>query len=171
MLVAAKSARAHAGLSAQFAARTVERSYLAVVWGSPNPAIGAIDAPIGRSPVNRKKMAVVARAGKHALTRYRTVRRFAGGGASLIECRLATGRTHQIRVHLAHIGHALVGDPVYGRKSGSRTGLLAAAARLPRQALHAASLGFLHPVDDRPLRFASALPADMQALILSLEAL
>jgi 23S rRNA pseudouridine1911/1915/1917 synthase len=174
VLVAAKSARAHAGLSAQFAARTAERSYLAVVWGAPNPATGTIDAPIGRSPVNRKKMAVVARAGKRALTRYRTVRRFAGGAASLIECRLATGRTHQIRVHLAHIGHALVGDPVYSRtarRAADRPDLAAAAAHLPRQALHAASLGFLHPVDDRPLRFASELPADLKALITSLEAL
>jgi 23S rRNA pseudouridine1911/1915/1917 synthase len=174
VLVAAKSARAHAGLSAQFAARTAERSYLAVVWGSPSPASGAIEAPIGRSKVNRKKMAVVTRGGKRALTRYRTLKRFAGGGASLIECRLATGRTHQIRVHLAHIGHALVGDPTYGRsarRAASGSGLEAAAARLPRQALHAASLGFAHPVDGRALQFASELPDDLQILITSLEAL
>jgi 23S rRNA pseudouridine1911/1915/1917 synthase len=173
VLVAAKSARAHAGLTAQFAARTVERSYLAVVWGSPNPAAGEIAAPIGRSPANRKKMAVVAR-GKRALTRYRSLKRFAGGRASLLECRLATGRTHQIRVHLTHIGHALIGDPTYGRagkRAADQPGLAAAAARMTRQALHAASLGFTHPVDGRARRITRAAPPDMQALITSLEAL
>jgi 23S rRNA pseudouridine1911/1915/1917 synthase len=173
VLVAAKSARAHAGLTAQFAARTVERSYLAAVWGSPNPAAGAIEAPIGRSPANRKKMAVVAR-GKRALTRYRTLQRFAGGRASLLECRLATGRTHQIRVHLTHIGHPLIGDQTYGRvgkRAGDQPGLAVAAAGMTRQALHAASLGFTHPVDLRALRFASEPPPDMRALLISLEAL
>src|SRR5258708_4871906 len=102
ILVAAKSAPAHAGLSEQFASRTVERSYLAVVWGSPNPAAGEISGPIGRSATNRKKMAVVTRGGKPALTRYRTRPRFAGGAARLLRCRLATGRTHQIRVPLPH---------------------------------------------------------------------
>jgi 23S rRNA pseudouridine1911/1915/1917 synthase len=174
VLVAAKTARAHASLSAQFAARTVERSYLAAVWGSPSPASGAIEAPIGRSPANRKKMAVVGRGGKPALTRYRTERRFAGGRASLLECRLATGRTHQIRVHLTHIGHALIGDPVYGR-AGRRAGvppaLAAAAAGMARQALHAASLGFAHPADGRPVRFTRNPPADMADLLVSLEAL
>lgn len=173
LLVAAKTERAHAGLSRQFADRTVERSYLAVVWGSPSPSAGEVDAPIGRSPVNRKKMAVVSRNSKTAITRYRTLRRFAGGAASLLECRLATGRTHQIRVHMTHMGHALIGDPVYGR-SGRRVSsepLRAATARMTRQALHAASLGFVHPGTGTALRFASEPPDDMRALIVSLEAL
>jgi 23S rRNA pseudouridine1911/1915/1917 synthase len=171
ILVAAKSARAHAGLSEQFARRTVERSYLAVAWGSPNPAAGAIEGPVGRSPANRKKMAVVGRGGKAALTRYRTVRRFAGGAASLLECRLATGRTHQIRVHLAHIGHALLGDALYGRTRRGDPRLAAASARLGRQALHANSLGFVHPVSGERLSFASEPPADFRELVTSLEAL
>jgi 23S rRNA pseudouridine1911/1915/1917 synthase len=170
VLVAAKSARAHAGLVEQFATRTVTRSYQAVVWGCPNPAAGAIEAPIGRSPVNRKKMAVVAR-GKPALTRYRTLRRLAHGAAALLECRLATGRTHQIRVHLAHVGHALLGDAVYGRTRRTAPRVAAAAARIGRQALHANSLGFIHPVTGAALSFASEPPADMKELITSLEAL
>jgi 23S rRNA pseudouridine1911/1915/1917 synthase len=172
VLVAAKSARAHAGLVEQFAARTVERNYRAVVWGSPSPAQGEIDAPIGRSPVNRKKMAVVGPGkGKPALTRYRTLARYAGGGASLLECRLATGRTHQIRVHLTHIGHALIGDPTYGRGPKRNTQVAAAVDWMGRQALHAASLGFTHPVTGAALRFATEPPADMQQLIASLESL
>jgi 23S rRNA pseudouridine1911/1915/1917 synthase len=172
VLVAAKSARAHAGLTAQFAARTVERSYRAVVWGAPNPAAGEIDAPIGRSPANRKKMAVVGSGrGKTAITRYRTLARYAGGAASLLDCRLATGRTHQIRVHLTHIGHALIGDAVYGRGPRRAAPVVAAAAGMSRQALHAASLGFQHPVSGAALRFASAPPEDMRDLIASLEAL
>jgi 23S rRNA pseudouridine1911/1915/1917 synthase len=171
VLVAAKSARAHAGLVQQFARRTAARSYLAVVWGCPNPAAGAVDAPIGRSPANRKKMAVVTRGGKAALTRYRTLRRYAGGAAALLECRLATGRTHQIRVHLAHIGHALVGDAVYGRTRRGAPAVAAAAARIGRQALHANSLGFVHPISGETLSFASPPPGDMKELMASLEAL
>jgi 23S rRNA pseudouridine1911/1915/1917 synthase len=171
VLVAAKTAAAHAGLVAQFAGRTVARSYLAVVWGSPNPAAGAVDAPIGRSPTNRKKMAVVARGGRAALTRYRTLRRYAGGGAALLECRLGTGRTHQIRVHLAHIGHAVLGDAVYSRTRRSPPAVAAAAARIGRQALHANSLGFVHPVSGKPLSFASEPPRDMKELMITLEAL
>ena len=174
ILVAAKTARAHAGLTRQFAARTVERSYLAAVWGTPQPAAGEIAGAIGRSPSNRKKMAVVARGGKPALTRYRTLQRFAGGRASLLECRLATGRTHQIRVHLTHVGHALIGDPLYGagrQRAGDHPGLAAAAAAMRRQALHANSLGFLHPADGRALRFTREPPPDLAGLITSLEAL
>jgi 23S rRNA pseudouridine1911/1915/1917 synthase len=172
VLVAAKSARAHAGLVEQFAARTVDRAYTAVVWGAPVPTAGAIDAPIGRSPVNRKKMAVVGPGkGKAALTRYRTVARYAGGAASRLECRLATGRTHQIRVHLTHIGHALIGDPVYGRGAKGSSGVAVAAARIGRQALHAARLGFVHPVSGAALTFATEPPDDMRELIVSLESL
>ena len=171
VLVAAKSARAHAGLSEQFARRTVARSYLAAVWGCPNPAAGTIDAPIGRSSTNRKKMAVVARGGKAAVTRYRTLRRYGDGAAALLECRLGTGRTHQIRVHLAHIGHALIGDAVYGRTRRRDPRIVPLAARLGRQALHANSLGFVHPISGAPLQFASEPPADLRALLASLETL
>jgi 23S rRNA pseudouridine1911/1915/1917 synthase len=171
VLVAAKSARAHAGLVQQFAGRAVARSYLAVVWGAPTPAAGEIDAPIGRSPANRKKMAVVARGGKAALTRYRALRRYGGGAAALLECRLATGRTHQIRVHLAHIGHAVVGDAVYGRTRRGAPAVAAAAARIGRQALHANSLGFVHPVSGVTMSFASEPPRDIKDLLATLEAL
>ncbi len=171
VLVAAKSQRAHAGLTEQFARRTVSRSYLAVTWAAPNPAAGTIEAPIGRSPTNRKKMAVVARGGKAALTRYRTLRRYAGGAAALLECRLGTGRTHQIRVHLAHVGHALLGDPVYGRPRRGDPGVAEAAARLGRQALHANSLGFVHPITGAALSFTSEPPGELRALLASLEAL
>src|SRR5712692_4018783 len=118
LLVAAKTEVAHRALSHDFALRRVERAYNAIVWGVPAPAAGEIVGNIGRSPANRKKMAVVADArGKPAVTRYRIERRF-GDHATLIECRLLTGRTHQIRVHLAHIGHPLIGDPAYGGRAG-----------------------------------------------------
>jgi 23S rRNA pseudouridine1911/1915/1917 synthase len=149
----------------------VSRSYLAAVWGCPNPAAGTIDAPIGRSPTNRKKMAVVARGSKAAVTRYRTLRRYADAAAALLECRLGTGRTHQIRVHLAHIGHALIGDAVYGRTRRRDPRIAEASARIGRQALHANSLGFVHPVSGAPLEFTSAPPADLRVLLASLETL
>ena len=167
LLVAAKSPRAHRSLVAQFAARTIDRGYFALVWGVPAPAAGVIDRPLGRSPHNRKKMAVVDPGGKPAVTRYRVRRQAAGGALSLLECALDTGRTHQIRVHLAHIGHAVFGDPVYGR--GRRRKRLAAAAAVaaacPRQALHAFRLGFAHPHSGRRLLFETALPQDLEALL------
>ncbi|MBI3516954.1 MAG: RluA family pseudouridine synthase, partial [Proteobacteria bacterium] len=126
---------------------------------------------IGRSPTNRKKMAVVTRGGKAALTRYRTRARFAGGAASLLECRLATGRTHQIRVHLAHIGHALLGDPLYGRTRKADPRVAAVAAGIGRQALHANTLGFVHPVSGEHLSFTRPPPADLAGLLTSLETL
>ncbi|MHA1114489.1 MAG: RluA family pseudouridine synthase [Alphaproteobacteria bacterium] len=174
LMVAAKNDRAHAGLAAQFAARDIRRAYHAVAWGAPSPPQGEIDAPIGRSPANRKKMAVRARGGRAALTRYRLLRRI-GGLASLVECRLATGRTHQIRVHMASIGHPIVGDPVYGRGRGARAGAPGSPARvaakaLGRQALHASLLGFLHPVIEKPFTFESPLPNDINELIDRLEA-
>src|SRR4029077_5636052 len=116
LLVAAKNDAAHHALAADFAARRIDRHYLAVVWGMPSPREGEISGPIGRHPVDRKRMAVVRRGGKPALTHYRVVAAL-GLSASLVECRLATGRTHQIRVHLASIGHPLLGDPVYGKET------------------------------------------------------
>ena len=165
LLVVAKSDAAHEGLSAQFAAHSLERAYLAVVGGRPVPPRGTITTRIGRSDANRKKMAVLppdSRRGKHAVTHYRTIESFAA--ASLIECRLETGRTHQVRVHCASIGHALLGDPVYGRTPAPLRKVLKALP-FERQALHAAVLGFIHPVTGDELRFTSDLPADMVELI------
>jgi 23S rRNA pseudouridine1911/1915/1917 synthase len=175
LLVAAKTEAAHRALSHDFAARRIERAYDAVVWGVPLPSSGEIAGNIGRSTVNRKKMAVVADTrGKPAVTRYRIERRFSDH-AALIECRLLTGRTHQIRVHLAHIGHPLIGDPVYGTRSGravARTGPVGAEiGGFPRQALHARRLGFTHPATGEQLVFDSALPPDMHGLLANLELL
>jgi 23S rRNA pseudouridine1911/1915/1917 synthase len=174
LMVAAKNDVAHASLSRQFAARTIERLYRAVVWGVPRPAEGTIVGAIGRDPRNRKRMAVVARGGKPALTRYRVVKRLGGrGAASVVECRLATGRTHQVRVHLAYLGHPVVGDPVYAGRHGRKTAVGEAAARaaagLGRQALHAAVLGFRHPRTGEQLSFKSDVPKDINGLISSLD--
>ncbi len=173
LIVAAKNDMAHASLTKQFAERTIERLYRAVVWGVPSPAQGVIDAPIGRDPRNRKRMAVVARGGKKALTRYRVTRRLGGGSASVVECRLGTGRTHQVRVHLAHIGHPVAGDPVYagrhGRKSQAGEDAAAAAAVLGRQALHASVIGFRHPRTGKQVHFKSDLTKDINVLINSLD--
>ncbi len=162
LMVVAKTDSAHQGLSRQFAGRELSRDYLAVVAGVPTQAAGEIDGAIGRSPANRKKMAVVARGGKAALTHYRVQRTF-GTDASLVRCSLATGRTHQIRVHMASIGHPLLGDPLYGRKPR------AAHLRFGRQALHAAEITFFHPRDQRRMRFESPLPSDIRSLLCSLE--
>ncbi|MGE4218788.1 MAG: RluA family pseudouridine synthase [Alphaproteobacteria bacterium] len=183
VMVAAKNDMAHRALAAQFEDRSIERAYLAVAWGLPMPTEGEIAGNIGRDPRDRKRMAVVAAPrGKPALTRYRLLRplgrpRTGGAVASLLECRLATGRTHQIRVHLAHAGHPLIGDPVYGRLSPARRRQLAAlgaetaqlAADFGRQALHARLLGFAHPRDGAAMRFERPMPPDMQALIAALE--
>lgn len=175
LLVVAKTQRAHASLSEQFAEHTVERRYFALVWGVPRPSSGRIEGAIGRNPIDRKKMAIVTRGGKHAVTHYRVLRGF-GDWASAIECRLETGRTHQIRVHMASIGHPLIGDPVYGRADRRRKALaqeprLAAVLMLERQALHARTLGFRHPATDAWLQFESALPADLLGIETTLEAL
>ncbi|WP_191908214.1 RluA family pseudouridine synthase [Hypericibacter terrae] len=175
LLVAAKHDIAHRKLAADFASHDIERAYQAVVWGVPAKKSGEIEGNIGRHPVHRKKMTVLARGGKPALTRYRVLKSF-GRLASLVECRLATGRTHQIRVHLASIGHPLLGDPTYGRATPARLNALppkvrAVVAGFKRQALHAWLLGFEHPVTGEVLRWESPLPSDMQALISSLESI
>ncbi|MFQ6016991.1 MAG: RluA family pseudouridine synthase [Kiloniellaceae bacterium] len=174
LMVAAKTEPAHQGLIALFAERDIERAYQAIAWGVPEPRAGEIAGNIGRSPRNRKKMAVLRRGGKPGRTRYRVLRELAGGVASLVECRLLSGRTHQIRVHLTEKGHPLLGDPLYGRAGAGRLQRLPAAARaalgsLGRQALHAKTLGFRHPVTGEELRFDSQLPGDIRDLINCLE--
>ncbi|MCB2101161.1 MAG: RluA family pseudouridine synthase [Rhodobacterales bacterium] len=174
LLVVAKSDAAHHGLAAQFAEHSLDRAYQALVWGLPSPTAGRIEGNIGRSPRDRKKMAVVDKGGKPAATGYRVLRAFAGGAVSLVECRLETGRTHQIRVHMARAGHPLVGDPAYGGGgTGRRRALPDDAARalaaFPRQALHAVLIGFIHPVSGEPMRFESNLPNDINELICILD--
>ena len=170
LLVAAKNDAAHNSLSRLFEAHDIERAYLALVWGTPTPMHGLIDGPIGRSPHNRKKMAVVSRGGREARTHYRVLEHLANSCWSLVECRLETGRTHQIRVHLASRGHKVVGDPLYGGRQGSGRKMLPkitaeALMSWHRQALHAYRLGFRHPVNGEILNFESEPPSDMRALI------
>jgi len=147
LMVVAKNDAAHNSLTAQFAAHTVQRAYRAMVWGVPVPLRGTIEGNIGRSPRNRKKMAVLERGGKHAVTHYHVEKLF-GDFAALVKCRLETGRTHQIRVHMASIGHPIIGDPLYG---GRRRGKINspeirhAITNQKNQVLHAYILGFLHP--------------------------
>ena len=175
LMVVAKSEAALTALSAAFAAREeLERAYLALAWGVPAPTEGSIEGAIGRDPRERKRMAVRERGGKAARTHYRVLRVWAGA-VSWLECRLATGRTHQIRVHLAYVSHPVVGDPVYLRRIPAAARRLAEPARrqlldFPRQALHAARLGFRHPRTGAWLTFETAPPADMQALLASLDA-
>jgi 23S rRNA pseudouridine1911/1915/1917 synthase len=188
LVVIAKDNTTHAHLGAQFAKHTIERMYCALTRGAPLPRNGVIETRLARSSADRKKMAVVSdtsTAGKHAITHYWTIDSFgqqdgaaAGrGAAALVECRLKTGRTHQIRVHLAHIGAPLIGDPVYGKMrglkaSGARAQTVDAAARaFPRQALHAAVLGLIHPITGAAMRFESALPPDMAGLLEALKTL
>jgi 23S rRNA pseudouridine1911/1915/1917 synthase len=163
LLVVAKDDPTHEGLSRQFAAHTVERLYTAVVFGQPAPPAGRIEGSLARSSANRQKMAIVpAGRGKHAVTHYRMVQPLRD--ASVVECRLETGRTHQVRVHMASIGHPLLGDPAYGRTRSTHRADLAELG-FARQALHAATLGFVHPITKEKLSFASPLPADIQDLI------
>ncbi len=172
LLVAAKTEKAHAGLAAQFAAHDIDRSYDAFVWGRPQPSKGKITGAIGRSPHNRKKMAIVTRGGKTAETLYATASTF-GAVAAHVRCTLTTGRTHQIRVHMTSIGHPLIGDSTYG---SARTKLLrdvtpaggASIKSFSRQALHAAILGFQHPTTGKTLSFECPLPEDMQSLRITL---
>lgn len=162
LLVVAKTDVAHEGLARQFAAHSIERRYLAIVSGVPKTAGGTIDAPLARSSANRKKIAIVETGrGKRAVTHWRRLSMLRD--AALVECRLETGRTHQVRVHMASLGHALIGDPVYGRAGKTHRKLLD-DIDFHRQALHAAELGFIHPVTRHRLSFASEMPTDMQEL-------
>ncbi len=186
VMVVAKNDMAHKALSEAFAGHgrpgDMERIYRAIVWGSPNRKNGVIDAPVGRASADRTKRAVVpaGRAdARHAITRFTVLNRFgrkpdATAAASLIQCRLETGRTHQIRVHMAHIGHPLIGDPVYGRGFRTKADILpepakSAARAIERQALHAATLSFRHPANGESMRFETPVPADMAELIDALE--
>ena len=183
LMVAAKTDAAHAGLAAQFAAHgrdgKLERAYRALLWSRPPRHKGVISAPLARSSANRQKIAVArAGAGREAITHYRAIRSFPPGSerpvATLAECRLETGRTHQIRVHMAHIGCPVMGDETYGAGFKSSIRRLSPRAKealqaLNRQALHAATLGFEHPVTGRQMHFESPLPQDMQRLLEALE--
>jgi 23S rRNA pseudouridine1911/1915/1917 synthase len=162
LIVAAKTDPAHVGLAAQFAKHSIDRRYRAIVAGLPNPPSGTIDAPLARSAANRQKMAIVESArAKRAVTHYRLICPL--NRASMVECRLETGRTHQVRVHMASIGHPLLGDPVYGRSRPEHRETLN-RLHFHRQALHAAHLGFTHPITSEPLAFSSEIPVDMQGL-------
>ena len=169
LMVAAKNDRSHRALAAQFEARSIDRAYTAFAWGAPVRPSGEIEGNIGRSARNRKKMAVLSRGGRAALTRYRTVRRF-GDAAARLECRLATGRTHQIRVHLAWRGLPVIGDSAYGggptaaRRRALGAGAAEAVAALGRHALHAHRLGFRHPASGEALVFDSDLPNELRLL-------
>jgi len=184
LMVVAKTDLAHRSLSRAFAdhGRTgkLERRYHALAWGAPERPRGTIRTNIGRKSEQRQKMAVVSDGGKEAITHYRVLKSFGGRDeiaargsdalASLVECRLETGRTHQIRVHMAHIGHPLIGDPVYGSGFKSKMEILSEEARhavlqLNRQALHASILGFFHPVSKESLLFESEMPADMKDIV------
>jgi 23S rRNA pseudouridine1911/1915/1917 synthase len=181
-MVVAKNDRAHKALSEQFAdhGRTTDmrRAYLALVWGAPARMAGTIETYLGRSSRDRLKQAVVSEHqpdARHAVTHYQVKERFglSGGAApvaSLVECRLETGRTHQIRVHMAHIGNPLIGDQDYGRSFATKAntlpeGLREGVAGFPRQALHAAHLAFIHPATGELLTFETPLPADMEDLV------
>ncbi|MBV8092941.1 MAG: RluA family pseudouridine synthase [Acetobacteraceae bacterium] len=173
VMVIAKTEFALAALTAAFGARDLDRAYDALCWGVPCPASGEIERAIGRDPRDRKRMAVVAKGGRPALTRY-SIKQSWFAHTSLLECRLTTGRTHQIRVHLSQIGHPLVGDPVYLRRRPAASKLMPEPARtalldFPRQALHAGTLGFNHPRTGRPMAFTAPIPEDMAGLITTLQ--
>ena len=180
VLVVAKTEAAHKGLSERFAKHDMDRTYLALTRGRPRPSRGSVETDIARSPRDRKKMAVAETGtGRHAVTHFETLESYgeiskseALPAAALMSCSLETGRTHQIRVHMAHLGCALIGDPVYGRHRGIKAfgsgpafdRATQLARKLTRQALHASSLGFEHPVTGVPLEFKAELPTDMADL-------
>lgn len=161
LMVAAKTDRAHVGLARQFKDHSIDRRYKAIVSGRPKMSAGSVDAPLARSPQNRKKIAIQP-GGKRAVTHWTLVKPLYE--AALVECRLETGRTHQVRVHMASLGHPLIGDPVYGRTKKEHREVLETMG-FRRQALHAARLGFIHPVQSNALAFDSEMPADMQELM------
>ena len=162
LLVVAKTDVAHEGLAKQFAVHSIDRRYVAIVSGVPKAIEGTIDAPLARSAANRKKIAIVEGSrGKRAVTHWKRLSVLKD--AALVECRLETGRTHQVRVHMTSIGHPLIGDPVYGRSVRTH-GKILKELQFHRQALHAAELGFTHPVTKGKLSFSSAMPPDMQEL-------
>ena len=172
VLVAAKNDRAHQGLSAQFSNHSIKRIYQALIYGAPADETGKIEGTIGRHPTDRLRRSGKAKFGKHAVTRWRVAARY--GRITMVELRLETGRTHQIRVHMSEAGYPLVGDPLYpdgGRgnnlKDARLRGMITA---LGRQALHARTLGFIHPVTSEYLEFSVDLPADMAALVTYLQA-
>jgi len=171
LLVVAKTDRAHEGLAKQFAAHSIDRRYFALVAGVLARKSGTVDAPLARSSANRKKVAIVAAKdsggrGKRAVTHWRELDCELRGAAA-VECRLETGRTHQVRVHMASLGHPLLGDPVYGRSRPEHRDVLK-GLNFHRQALHAAALGFIHPVSKENLTFESTLPSDIQELFAAL---
>ena len=179
VMVAAKTDAAHQGLSALFARHDIDRMYVALTRGAPQPAVGTIETRLGRSPHDRKKMAVLKTGGREAITHYRVEKTFGASAkaqgaplAARVACRLETGRTHQIRVHMASKGSPCLGDPVYGAGAPAAP-VKAALAEIgfTRQALHAAVLGFVHPITGQTLRFETPLPPDMAALEAALEAL
>ena len=164
ILVVAKNDQAHAGLARQFHEHSIERKYVCFCYGIPGCSSGKIETQIARSKLNRLKMAVTDEDGKHALTSYRTLRTFSKYAAK-IECELHTGRTHQIRVHMSHIGHSLIGDSLYKVKNYAMHREIAGYVReFPRQALHARLLSFIHPITAKVMRFESEIPEDMTEL-------
>jgi len=171
VIVVAKNDRSHLGLAEQFKEHTIKRVYVALVYGSPKTDKGRIESAIGRHPVDRKKMSGSARHGKHSVTHWKVTGRF--GPVSVVELRLETGRTHQIRVHLSEAGFPLLGDPVYGgagRLSCVKDSKLRALiGALSRQALHARTLGFIHPLTGTYMEFTTPVPEDMQRIMDYLE--
>ena len=183
LLVVAKHDSAHTHLSEQLSIRTLKRTYNAILWGEPKTVSGTITGNIGRSTTNRQKMAVVKSGGKEAITHYKTLETFAPTNlktplATLVECNLETGRTHQIRVHFTHINNPLIGDPAYGQPTSQRLNHGAyknldkprrdALLSFKRQALHARALGLIHPATGKPMKFECPLPDDMLALLAAL---
>jgi 23S rRNA pseudouridine1911/1915/1917 synthase len=166
VMVVAKHDKAHQELSRQFADREVDKEYIALVWGTVQQG-RRIEEPIGRDPGNRQKMSTRARRARHAVTRVTMARHFKG--VSLLKVAIATGRTHQIRVHLSAIGHPIVGDPTYGGMHRRTPASLRAVQRLERPFLHAARLAFTHPHDGRRVEFDSPLPLDLQAVLDAIE--
>lgn len=174
LMVVAKNDKSFASLTEQLSARTVNRRYKAFVWGVPMPTKGVIATFMARHPVDRKRMAVIESGGKPATTHYKVQEVFQGTAASLVECKLETGRTHQIRVHMAHLGHGIIGDPDYGGRPSKKMQQLSVAAKeasskLERQALHAFELAFNHPTSQELVSFSVDLPDDLEHILTSLK--